>query len=235
MYFLLQLYEGGFKTIVPRDTQWNVKVVRICLESPNIFVDQNMLRTSILVAATHQLFSPLQQLQNQIAQHAKAKEHNCGDDLREDADPGCICGKGKYEAHGFPESVVGEGSLLIVGKEAAIEGVDLRLPDRIAHPPEGGQGVDKWKGFQSWSPEEHCSESSCIDESPKDEDGHPTCSLCDKTGSYGGERVCRSVGHQNLTESCQTIGTGYEPLICKGRVHILMTKLFCVLFFSLPQ
>ena len=77
-------------------------------------------------------------LNNDISGHAKDQEDNRGDDLGEDTDSGGVGDEGEEEAHGLPEPVVGEGGLLVVGKETSIEGVDLRLPDGVAAPPEGG-------------------------------------------------------------------------------------------------
>ena len=116
------------------------------------------------------LFSLLKQLQDEVAEHANTEESHRGDDLGEDAHPGSIRGKGKYEAHRLPKSVVGEGGLLVVGKETSIEGVDLGLPDGVAASPEGGEGVNYWESFRSGSPGEHCSQTSNIDERSKEED-----------------------------------------------------------------
>jgi hypothetical protein len=93
--------------------------------------------------------APLQVLYDEIADHAKDQEDDRGDDLGEDADSGGVGDEGKEEAHGLPEPVVGEGGLLVVGKEAAIEGVDLGLPDRVTNSPEGGKEVDNSKGALS--------------------------------------------------------------------------------------
>ena len=85
-------------------------------------------------------------LNDDVASHAKDQEDNGGDDLGEDTDSGGVGDEGKEEAHGLPEPVVGEGSLLVVGKETAIEGVDLGLPDGVSDPPEGGEDVDDRQG-----------------------------------------------------------------------------------------
>ena len=146
-------------------------------------------------------FSLLKQLQNQIAQHSKSQENDCGDDLCGDVHPCTICGIPKYEPYWLPEPVVGEGCLLVVGKENAVERIDLGLPDRVADPPEDGQGVDDWKSFDSWSPGEHCSESSGIDESSNEEDRNPTNSFGDKAAADGDECVGSSVGNHNFTKS----------------------------------
>ena len=85
---------------------------------------------------------PLEILNNDIPSHAKDQEDDGGDNLGEDADPGGVGDEGKEEAHGLPESVVGEGSLLVVGEETAVERVDLGLPDGVRSPPESSQHVE---------------------------------------------------------------------------------------------
>ena len=92
-------------------------------------------------------FPPLQVLNDEVADHAEDQEDDGSDDLGEDADPGGVGDEGKEEAHGLPEPVVGEGSLLVVGEETAVERVDLSLPDGVAHTPEGGENVDHRQGF----------------------------------------------------------------------------------------
>ena len=143
------------------------------------------------------IFSLFKQLQNQIAEHSKCEENYCGDDLCEDVHPNGICGIPKDEPYRLPEPVVGEGGLLVVGKENAVERIDLGLPDRVAHPPEGGEGVDDWKSFRRRSPDEHCCESSGIDESSEEEDRHPSSSLAHKTGTDGGECVGGTFDNDN--------------------------------------
>ena len=50
-----------------------------------------------------------------------------------------LCYEGDNEAEGLPEPVVGEGSLLLVGEQNAVQGVDLGLPDGVTHAPQGSQ------------------------------------------------------------------------------------------------
>ena len=85
-------------------------------------------------------------LNDYVSSHAEDQEDDGGDDLGEHADPGGVGDEGEEEAHGLPEPVVGEGSLLVVGKETAVKGIDLSLPDRISDPPEGGEDVDNRQG-----------------------------------------------------------------------------------------
>ena len=158
------------------------------------------------------LFSLLKQLQDEVAKHANTEESHRCDDLGEYTHPGSIRGKGKYEAHRLPEPVVGEGCLLVVGKETPIEGIDLGLPDGVAASPEGGEGVNYWQSFCSGGPGEHCCQTSYIDERSKEKDRQTTSSLGDKAGGDGGECIGGSVGDQNFTQSGQTKGTGYKSL-----------------------
>ena len=112
-------------------------------------------------------------LNNDISGHAKDQEDNRGDDLGEDTDSGGVGDEGEEEAHGLPEPVVGEGGLLVVGKETAIECVDLGLPDRVSDPPEGSEDIDDRQGALSWGPEQHDSDHCQVEEGAQDEDGKP--------------------------------------------------------------
>ena len=86
-------------------------------------------------------FPSFQDLQHQVANHSNGKEEESKNELGEDTDTTSLGDKGKKEAHGFPESVVGEGSFFIRCKENSIEGVDLSLPDRITNTPESSKHI----------------------------------------------------------------------------------------------
>ena len=118
-------------------------------------------------------FFSLQLFNDDVPSHAKDKKNYSSDDLGEDADPGGVGDEGKEEAHGLPEPVVGEGSLLVVGEETAVERVDLGLPDGVADPPEGGEEVDDAKGALGRSPGKHHDDHKGVEAGAQDEDGQP--------------------------------------------------------------
>ena len=155
---------------------------------------------------------PLQIFNNDIPSHAKDEEDDGGDDLGEDADSGGVGDEGEEEAHGLPESVVGEGSLLVVGEETAVERVDLGLPDGVADPPEGGEEVDDAKGALGRGPGQHHDDHKSVEAGAKDEDGQPSNLLDDEPKADGGKSVTDSKEDQNSSNCVNSIGTGDKSL-----------------------
>ena len=151
-------------------------------------------------------------LNDDVASHAKNQEHNGGDDLGEDTDSGGVGDEGKEEAHGLPEPVVGEGCLLVVGKETAIEGVDLGLPDGVSDPPEGGKEVDNAKGALGWGPRQHHYDHQGVEASAQDEDGKPSDLLDDEPEANGSKSVANSKENQDAANCVNAIGTRHKAL-----------------------
>ncbi len=56
--------------------------------------------------------------------------------------------KSEEKAQGLPEPVVGEGGLLVLGEEDAVERVDLGLPNGVRHSPQGRQHVHNCNTFR---------------------------------------------------------------------------------------
>ena len=69
----------------------------------------------------------LQVLYHEVATHPQDQEDDGGDDLGQDTHAGGVTDESEEEAHGLLEPVVGEGRLLVVGKETSIEGVDQNI------------------------------------------------------------------------------------------------------------
>ncbi len=55
--------------------------------------------------------------------------------------PTVLWDEGEEVAGWLPQLVVGEGGLLVLGEEDAVEGGDLGLPDGVSHSPQGRQHV----------------------------------------------------------------------------------------------
>jgi hypothetical protein len=55
--------------------------------------------------------------------------------------------KSEEKAQRLPEPVVGEGGLLVLGEEDAVERVDLGLPNGVRHSPQRGQHVHNCNTF----------------------------------------------------------------------------------------
>ena len=163
-------------------------------------------------------FFSLQLFNDDVPSHAKDKKNYSSDDLGEDADPGGVGDEGKEEAHGLPEPVVGEGGLLVVGKEAAIEGVDLGLPDRVTNSPEGGKEVDDRQSACSWGPNQHHNDHCQVEGSPQDEDWkpwgtcHPPNQLDEETKTNRGGGVAHSKENEHPANCVNSIGAGYKAL-----------------------
>ena len=157
-------------------------------------------------------FFSLQLFNDDVPSHAKDKKNYSSDDLGEDTDPGGVGDEGKEEAHGLPEPVVGEGGLLVVGKEAAIEGVDLGLPDRVTNSPEGGKEVDNSKCALGRGPRQHHNDHQGIEACTQDEDGHPSDFLDDESKADGGKCVTNSEKDQNSSNCVDAISTCHKSL-----------------------
>ena len=153
-------------------------------------------------------------LNNDISGHAKDQEDDRGDDLGEDTDSGGVGDEGEEEAHGLPEPVVGEGGLLVVGKETAVERVDLGLPDRVSDPPEGCEEVDNSKGALGRGPRQHHDDHEGIDASAQDKDGQPSDLLDDEPEADGSESVANSEEDENPANSVNSIGASHKSLQC---------------------
>ena len=151
-------------------------------------------------------------LNDYVSSHAEDEEDDGGDDLGENADPGGVGDEGKEEAHGLPEPVVGEGGLLVVGKETTIEGIDLGLPDCVSDPPEGGQEIDDSKGALGWSPGQHHDDHQGIEAGAQDEDGQPAHLLDDESEANGGKSVTNSKENKNTTNCVDTVCARHKAL-----------------------
>ena len=94
-----------------------------------------------LIISSFLSFLSLKKFNNKVTTHTNTEENNGEDELGEHTDTTSLGDESKKEAHGFPESVVGEGSFFIRCKENSIEGVDLSLPDGITNTPKSSKHI----------------------------------------------------------------------------------------------
>ena len=78
------------------------------------------------------ILSPLVDLHTSVPQYTDAEDNNENDELGDHADVAGV-GEGDDEADALPEAVVGEGSLLALGEEDAVEGCKIfqRMKDSV--------------------------------------------------------------------------------------------------------
>ena len=158
---------------------------------------------------------PLQIFNNDIPSHANDEEDDGGDDLGEDADSGGVGDEGEEEAHGLPEPVVGEGSLLVVGKETAVESIDLGLPDSVSNSPEGSKNIYYSNRGGSGCPSEHGDDNGKVNTCAKDEDGESSNKLDDEPKPNRSKGINNSKNNEDSPNNMNTISTGNKTLETK--------------------
>ena len=86
--------------------------------------------------------------------------------------------------------------------------VDLGLPDRVGHAPEGGQDVEEVGLLGVRRPREEDDDDGGVDEHAKDEDGHAPHVLDDEAEAEGAEGVGGAVGHQDEAHVLHAVRAG---------------------------
>ena len=98
--------------------------------------------------------------------------------------------------------------------------IDLRLPDRVGHAPEGGQDVEEVGLVRVRRPREEHNDDGGVDEHAKDEDGHSPHVLDDKAEAEGAQRVGGPVRHQDEAHVLHAVRAGDVALELKFAIQV---------------